>query len=300
MGCVGCPDCNTCPNCCTTSTPCPGGAWCTSFFAQVCSALGVPSPGRNNVGALLVWSRYEGTRAGWNPLATTEVYGTYSWWNCAPHYVKCYADEASGVGATAATLRLPYYTSILAALQHDLPLCAWGAVAADEVDTWGTSGFATYLRSLTPCTGSPQCPACDACSACTDPTVGCVPLQCPPCTTCRSGNCESLCAAGQACVGGVCVTAPPSPPPSSASVAAGLLVLAGVVAAGVWEARRRPAVVATGEHYLRPGGAPALGAHSASAAVGAPVHSAAWSPPPSRLPRPRSPRPPRSTTATTG
>ena len=258
MGCVGCPSCDVCPSCCVTSTPCPGGSWCAAFFTQVLAGLGAPL-GANNLGMLLAWSGGEGTGAGWNPLATTEVFGTYSWWNCAPHWVKCYASEADGVGATVATLENGHYPTIVQALREDWDRCRWQCSPAlvAELGVWGTG--AGWLGARTgSCGGSPPPP---------DPCAG---VSCPACSSCSGGACVAVtCPAGQACdtTTGQCVAVPG---PVGGGNGAVLAVVLGTVAAGIgvvlWrspaargEAARKTAIV---ERTLRPAAVPAFGAHA--------------------------------------
>jgi hypothetical protein len=65
--------------------------------------------------------------------------------------VQNYTSAASGASATAMTLLNGRYSAVVAAMRADTPFDNWSvAPIPDEVDTWGTHGFATHLRSLTP------------------------------------------------------------------------------------------------------------------------------------------------------
>lgn len=81
------------------------------FFERLLEKLGIPLSDFA-VKALVIWTRYENTKAYWNPLATTWDMREKSW-NFNEAGVKNYADMETGVQATANTLKLSYYKAIL-------------------------------------------------------------------------------------------------------------------------------------------------------------------------------------------
>lgn len=94
---------------------------------MVLAGLGAPASG-SNLTALALWAQSEGTPAGWhNWLATTKSgFGGHAV-NSAG--VKAYPTTTAGAEATVATLRLSYYTGVVAALRGDEGYRAiWGAV----------------------------------------------------------------------------------------------------------------------------------------------------------------------------
>lgn len=117
------------------------------FYAAVLQAIAAPAT-PNTLQLCRDWQRFEGGSAAWNPWNTTQWAVGATVYNSAG--VKNYPDEATGEHATAATLTNGYYPDVLAALQHDLPAYEWGLNPAitDQIDTWGTHGFAAYLRGI--------------------------------------------------------------------------------------------------------------------------------------------------------
>lgn len=98
------------------------------------------------------WQRWEGTGAFFNPLATTQPGGedsTSPYWNTfgpnGQYHVRNYASLDAGVAALAATIKNGYYPALVDALQRQV-LDGPSQVAAN-IDTWGTSGFASALRA---------------------------------------------------------------------------------------------------------------------------------------------------------
>ncbi len=67
-----------------------------------------------NVQSLIAWMKREGTRATFNPLATTQNMPGATSFNYV--HVRNYPDLATGVAGTMKTLRSKYYKNILAAL----------------------------------------------------------------------------------------------------------------------------------------------------------------------------------------
>ena len=219
---------------CAVTTP-PCGSWLDSVFVPMLAAIGAPAPGANNLGVLHTWCPYEGTGAGYNPLAAN--------WNisqddcgCWNPIVNCYCSAAAGADALAGILRdSGNYPAILNALRSDAPLCAWNdATIIAEVNTWGTHGFANFLATVPSCGPSPS------------PTPNpCAGVHCGPCQTCTNGRCAPACSGSEICLGGVCVprNGPGPGPGDGTAEALGLLAVAGLAGAGLWFAfGYRPAV----------------------------------------------------------
>ena len=237
--------------CSVTTTPC--GPWLDTVFVPMLAAIGAPAPGVNNLGVLHAWCPYEGTGAGYNPLAAN--------WNLSPDdcgcwnpVVNCYCSAAAGADALAGILRdSGNYPAILSALRADLPLCAWNdpAIIA-EVNTWGTHGFAAYLATVSPCGSNP-----------------CAGVVCDACSSCAAGHCVSRCAAGQFCSHGQCVSSlppgsgpggQPTTRPSAVVEVVGFALLATAVGAASWYAYwQRPQLGAEVGRRLNPSGSVAVG-----------------------------------------
>ncbi len=159
-----------------------------SLFNSALSQIGAPQGG-NSLAVLNTWFPFEcpscsvpGCGSGGcnnqatccaanNPLATTEcdccpgpnciecVGGS----NCNSFGVKNYPTQADGACGLARTFTNGYYPSILAALRADWTVGEWACSPSilSEIDTWGTSDFATYLGSLgciSPTTPTPPTP----------------------------------------------------------------------------------------------------------------------------------------------
>jgi hypothetical protein len=119
-----------------------------AFWESVFSLCRAPLT-TNLIVIFTTWQHYEGGSARFNPLNTTRPANGSTPYNSAG--VQQYASEASGASATALTLLNGRYPSIVAAMRADTPMDSWSiAPIPDEVDTWGTHGFATHLRTLTP------------------------------------------------------------------------------------------------------------------------------------------------------
>lgn len=114
------------------------------FIDAVLHAIGAPITATNRM-LLLAWTQAEGTKAKFNPLATTQPAVGASNFNSVG--VKDYASFQSGVQATAATLKNGRYPGILSSLRA-------GNVSpndivnryAREFDTWGTGAGAVSSR----------------------------------------------------------------------------------------------------------------------------------------------------------
>lgn len=123
----------------------------TAFLADVLAALHIP-PTPFALAFLGRWADWEGCAAAFNPLATeravpaADLDAANPLFNDAPGGgVKNYRDRDAGVRATAETLALPAYAAVRRALL-DGRIADRDAVAA-AVATWGTTGFASALRS---------------------------------------------------------------------------------------------------------------------------------------------------------
>lgn len=106
------------------------GFWADQFLRQL--ELPVTS---DNLVAILAWMHGEGTKAAWNPLATTEPWAGATDFNSSK--VKNYRTFVDGINATVATIRLSYYTKVISALRRgdDAPLVGVAIIASP----WGTS-----------------------------------------------------------------------------------------------------------------------------------------------------------------
>jgi hypothetical protein len=103
--------------------------WATDLLNQ----LGLPVTAEN-IKALGAWAQAEGTRASFNPLATTQSMPGATSFNGVG--VRNYASYADGIRATAQTLTNGHYPNILAALRSGNSAVAVAqAVAASP---WGT------------------------------------------------------------------------------------------------------------------------------------------------------------------
>lgn len=123
------------------------GAVDDGFYDGVLQEIGAPaSP--NTLSLCRTWQSYEGGSAAWNPWNTTQKSPTSTDYNSAG--VQNFPDEQTGIEATVITLRNGYYPDVLAAFRADLPASQWGLNPAiiDQINTWGTHGFAAYLQSI--------------------------------------------------------------------------------------------------------------------------------------------------------
>lgn len=119
-----------------------------TFWSSLCALFG-QSHYSNSVIMLRKWQSFEGGNAEWNPLNTTENWPGAWLYNSSG--VKNYRTQEDGINATAATLRNGHYPSIVWALENNVPVDSWSkAPIPAEVDTWGTHGFAAYLRTMPP------------------------------------------------------------------------------------------------------------------------------------------------------
>lgn len=119
-----------------------GTIYSGGFAHDLLAALNMPVT-FENVRFINAWMKAEtgnqepGKTPAFNPLATTQKYGSYTIFNS--HQVKNYADYHTGVMATADVLvRQPAYAQILAALARGTD--AMAAARAVEASPWGTGG----------------------------------------------------------------------------------------------------------------------------------------------------------------
>lgn len=124
------------------------GAVPNSFMADVLAQIRAPESGVN-IQNLQTWRRYEGGTALWNPLNDTDRRPGSTEYNSAG--VQNYPNAAIGVSATAGTLQNGRYTAILVKLRDSAPLALWNDPSVlEQINTWGTHGFAAYIRTLAP------------------------------------------------------------------------------------------------------------------------------------------------------
>lgn len=110
------------------------------FARAVLAAIGAPGS-NENIAFMLAWFKREGTRATYNPLATTLKYGNYGK-DLNSVGVKNYSDWDSGVQATAKTLTSGRYNGIVTDLRAGN---AQGAANnhAKEFQTWSGGGYSS-------------------------------------------------------------------------------------------------------------------------------------------------------------
>lgn len=89
----------------------------------------------DNIRFINAWQQAEGTRASFNPLATTMRWNGATTFNSVG--VRNYASYEDGIKATAATLRLGYYTTLVSAMRSGKSAVSI-ASNIDALKTWGT------------------------------------------------------------------------------------------------------------------------------------------------------------------
>lgn len=125
-----------------------------TFAHKVLDGLGAPATDEN-VSFLLAWFAREGTKAAYNPLATTLNYGSNTKFNSVG--VRNYADEATGVAATVKTLQgYPGIVSDLkvgnthgAAYNHPAEFSKWSGGGYTSI-AWGGVGDTVGGNAATP------------------------------------------------------------------------------------------------------------------------------------------------------
>jgi hypothetical protein len=105
----------------------------TQWATDLLNRLGMPVTSEN-VKALAAWAQAEGTKAGFNPLATTQSMPGASSFNSVG--VKNYVSYADGLQATVQTLTNGRYANILAALRAGNSSIAVAQAVANS--PWGT------------------------------------------------------------------------------------------------------------------------------------------------------------------
>jgi hypothetical protein len=103
--------------------------WATDLLNQ----LGMPVTSEN-IKALAAWAQAEGTKASYNPLATTQSMPGATSFNSVG--VRNYVSYADGIHATAQTLTNGHYPNILAALRSGTSAVAVAQAVANS--PWGT------------------------------------------------------------------------------------------------------------------------------------------------------------------
>lgn len=115
----------------------------TQFARDVLSKLGIDATSEN-IRAMNAWAQAEGTRAQFNPLATTQGAAGATRFNSVG--VRNYASYTDGVDATVKTMTNGRYGNILEALRAGNSAEAVGRAIADS--PWGThEGVLRVLRS---------------------------------------------------------------------------------------------------------------------------------------------------------
>jgi hypothetical protein len=132
------------------------GAVPNSFMQNILSQIRAPITAQN-IANLQTWRRFEGGTAVNNPLNTTEPAPGSTDYNDAG--VQNYPSAAIGERMTAETLMNGRYTAILVKLQHSAPLPLWNDPSVlEQIDVWGSVGFADYIRKLAPPAPAPKPP----------------------------------------------------------------------------------------------------------------------------------------------
>ena len=89
-----------------------------TYYAQVLSGIGAPVT-QANLNALKAWQQAEGSTARWNAFNTTQPSRTTGTTNYNSIGVKNYPTQNTGIDATVATLKLPYYVNMVNALKNN-------------------------------------------------------------------------------------------------------------------------------------------------------------------------------------
>lgn len=128
----------------------PGG-WAAAILAQ----LGAPNDpssdaGKRNIAFLESWKRAEGTKARFNPLATTKVVKGSTDFNTTG--VQSYATPADGIAATVATLQAGYPHVIAAFRAGDPGGILQTAGGQSDLNRWvsgkSTPGVTPYISNI--------------------------------------------------------------------------------------------------------------------------------------------------------
>jgi hypothetical protein len=131
----------------------PGTPDLVAFFTAVCSYLGVPTGADQfNLAFFLIWAGYENTAAAYNPLADEQdrlhtpgavqnTPGTKAW---------SYPDLQSGAANTAAEMQAITPTLISFMAADNVRAVAGDTAVINEINTWGTHGFANLIATPGP------------------------------------------------------------------------------------------------------------------------------------------------------
>jgi NlpC/P60 family len=123
------------------STATAGGSTSNSAFAAaLLTAMNAPQS-TQNLSSLNGWFAREGTKAAFNPLATTYVESGSTIFNSDG--VQNYTSQAQGVAATVATLENGLYPAIVMALQAGQGLAAGNGQVQQELLTWSGGGYSS-------------------------------------------------------------------------------------------------------------------------------------------------------------
>jgi hypothetical protein len=119
-----------------------------TYYAQVLSGIGAPVT-QANLNALKAWQQAEGSTARWNAFNTTQPSRTTGTTNYNSIGVKNYPTQKTGVDATVATLKLPYYVDLVGALKNNNQDAFIQALVASPWDGGysGRGGGRTYKQS---------------------------------------------------------------------------------------------------------------------------------------------------------
>lgn len=119
------------------------GDWAETFL----SILGAPVNTVNKA-HICGWIDGEGTRAQWNPLATTQKWdGSTDFNNNNGFPVQNYPTAHDGMGATVKTITNGRYNSILLAIGEGTEAALSGVQNSDEWNTWGTGKNKAWVLS---------------------------------------------------------------------------------------------------------------------------------------------------------
>lgn len=103
-----------------------------SFARAVMHRIGA-SPTKANIASFNCWAHMEGSKATWNPLATTMPARGSSCFNSV--CVRNYRSRGSGIRATAKTIR--NYGDILSRFQGGYGVCG----SSGDFSTWSGGGY---------------------------------------------------------------------------------------------------------------------------------------------------------------
>lgn len=127
----------------TTATTSPSGVDPNQWAQDLLGRLSLPNTSEN-VRAMVAWQQAEGTKANFNPLATTQGFPNSTRFNSVG--VKNYASYSDGLDATVKVMHNGLYDDVLAALRKGDSAEAVGQAVASS--RWGTGeGVLRVLQS---------------------------------------------------------------------------------------------------------------------------------------------------------